>query len=330
MTKAITLFIGWLLDLWLGDPAWLPHPVVGFGKMIAYGEHRLNKGSHRMLKGGMLAIGLILLVFGFVWMLRTVLSVFALFIFDGTHQQVYQLPVFLWLFDVIAIFYCLAGTTLIREVREVFRAVDRSLEEGRRQVARIVGRDTSELSAQEIRTAALETLAENLSDGVIAPLFWLAVGGVPGMVAYKMVNTLDSMIGYRTERYKDFGCWAARIDDIANYIPARLTALLMIIGYWLLAIGSRPKAKNPKLIAFVRRYGRNHASPNSGYPEAALAGILDCRFGGPHYYFGELFDKPYIGENARELTTADMQRAVRVNRIAEVLAVIIVMIIACL
>ena len=330
MTKAITLFIGWLLDLWLGDPAWLPHPVVGFGKMIAYGEHRLNKGSHRMLKGGMLAIGLILLVFGFVWMLRTVLSVFALFIFDGTHQQVYQLPVFLWLFDVIAIFYCLAGTTLIREVREVFRAVDRSLEEGRRQVARIVGRDTSELSAQEIRTAALETLAENLSDGVIAPLFWLAVGGVPGMVAYKMVNTLDSMIGYRTERYKDFGCWAARIDDIANYIPARLTALLMIIGYWLLAIGSRPKVKNPKLIAFVRRYGRNHASPNSGYPEAALAGILDCRFGGPHYYFGELFDKPYIGENARELTTADMQRAVRVNRIAEVLAVIIVMIIACL
>lgn len=330
MTKAITLFIGWLLDLWLGDPAWLPHPVVGFGKMIAYGEHRLNKGSHRMLKGGMLAIGLILLVFGFVWMLRTVLSVFALFIFDGTHQQVYQLPVFLWLFDVIAIFYCLAGTTLIREVREVFRAVDRSLEDGRRQVARIVGRDTSELSAQEIRTAALETLAENLSDGVIAPLFWLAVGGVPGMVAYKMVNTLDSMIGYRTERYKDFGCWAARIDDIANYIPARLTALLMIIGYWLLAIGSRPKAKNPKLIAFVRRYGRNHASPNSGYPEAALAGILDCRFGGPHYYFGELFDKPYIGENARELTTADMQRAVRVNRIAEVLAVIIVMIIACL
>ena len=330
MTKAITLFIGWLLDLWLGDPAWLPHPVVGFGKMIAYGEHRLNKGSHRMLKGGMLAIGLILLVFGFVWMLRTVLSVFALFIFDGTHQQVYQLPVFLWLFDVIAIFYCLAGTTLIREVREVFRAVDRSLEDGRRQVARIVGRDTSELSAQEIRTAALETLAENLSDGVIAPLFWLAVGGVPGMVAYKMVNTLDSMIGYRTERYKDFGCWAARIDDIANYIPARLTALLMIIGYWLLAIGSRPKAKTPKLIAFVRRYGRNHASPNSGYPEAALAGILDCRFGGPHYYFGELFDKPYIGENARELTTADMQRAVRVNRIAEVLAVIIVMIIACL
>ena len=319
MTKAITLLIGWLLDLWLGDPAWLPHPVVGFGKMIAFGEHRLNKGSHRMLKGGLLAVGLILLAFGFTWVLRTVLSVFAIFIFDGTHEQVYQLPVFLWIFDVMAIFCCLAGTTLIREVREVFHAVDRSLDEGRKQVARIVGRDTSELSAQEVRTAALETLAENLSDGVIAPLFWLAIGGVPAMVAYKMVNTLDSMIGYRTDRYKDFGCWAAHIDDVANYIPARITALLMAIA-----------AGKPQLIGFVWRNGCNHASPNSGYPEAALAGILDCRFGGPHYYFGELFYKPYIGENARELTTADMQKAVRINRTAEVLAIIIITIIYCL
>ena len=301
MTKAITLLIGWLLDLWLGDPAWLPHPVVGFGKMIAFGEHRLNKGNHRMLKGGLLAVGLILLAFGFVWAIRTILSVFAIFIFDGTHQQVYQLPVFLWIFDVMAIFCCLAGTTLIREVREVFHAVDRSLDEGRKQVARIVGRDTLELSAQEVRTAALETLAENLSDGVIAPLFWLAIGGVPAMMAYKMVNTLDSMIGYRTERYKDFGCVAARIDDVANYIPARITALLMILPHAIINYQF-------SIFNFVRRYGRQHASPNSGYPEAALAGILDCRFGGPHYYFGELFDKPFIGTNERALTTADMKK----------------------
>ena len=213
---------------------------------------------------------------------------------------------------IIIIFYCLAGTTLIREVRAVFLALDRSLDEGRKQVARIVGRDTSELSAQEVRTAALETLAENLSDGVIAPLFWLAVLGTPGMLAYKMVNTLDSMIGYKTERYKDFGCWAARIDDVANYIPARLTALLMgVADFSLLPFH------------FSLKYGRNHASPNSGYPEAALAGILNCRFGGPHYYFGELFDKPYIGENERELTTADMKKAVRINRTAEVLMVIL-------
>ena len=189
-----------------------------------------------------------------------------------------------FLISAVLIFYCLAGTTLIREVRQVFLALDRSLEEGRTQVARIVGRDTSDLSAQEVRTAALETLAENLSDGVIAPLFWLAVLGVPGMVAYKMVNTLDSMIGYKTERYKDFGCWAARIDDVANYIPARLTALLMVLPHAIVS-------GQWSVFTFVRRYGLMHASPNSGYPEAALAGILNCRFGGPHYYFGELFDK---------------------------------------
>lgn len=294
MTNPIALIIGWLLDLLIGDPARLPHPIVWFGKMIAFGEHHLNRGNHRMLKGGLMSIGLIVLVFAVTWFLCHQLSMIVI--------------------DVIIIFYCLAGTTLIREVRAVFLALDRSLDEGRQQVARIVGRDTSELSAQEVRTAALETLAENLSDGVIAPLFWLAILGVPGMLAYKMVNTLDSMIGYKTERYKDFGCWAAHIDDVANYIPARLTAFLMILATGRLG-----------LLRFVWKYGRNHASPNSGYPEAALASILNCRFGGPHYYFGQLFDKPYIGDNDRLMNTEDMKKAVRVNRTAEVLMVVLVL-----
>ena len=297
MTNVIPLLIGWLLDLVFGDPQRLPHPVVWFGKMISAAEHALNKGRHRLMKGAVTAIALILLVYGAGWVIRHLLH----------GVGIYAVMVF----DVIVIFYCLAGTTLIREVREVFLALDRSLEEGRTQVARIVGRDTTQLSAQEVRQAALETLAENLSDGVIAPLFFLALLGTPGMLAYKMVNTLDSMIGYRTQRYKDFGCWAAHIDDIANYIPARLTALLMVMvsGRW-------------SLVRFVWRYGNHHASPNSGYPEAALAGILDCRFGGPHYYFGELFDKPFIGENDRSLTTADMRTAIRVNRKAEVAMVL--------
>ena len=294
------LLIGWLLDLTLGDPSWLPHPVVGFGRMISWSEHRWNNGNHRKWKGGMVAVGLIALVFFITFALIHYIS--ALWVVAGICLK------------SVLVFFCLAGTTLIREVKEVFHAVDRSLEEGRKQVARIVGRDTSELSAQEIRTAALETLAENLSDGVIAPLFWLAIGGVPGMMAYKMVNTLDSMIGYRTERFRDFGCVAAHIDDIANYVPARLTALLMVLVSGRLS-----------LLGFVARYGRCHASPNSGYPEAALAGILNCRFGGPHYYFGELFDKPYIGENDRELTTDDMRKAIGINRRSEVLTVVILM-----
>ena len=326
MTNPFSLLIGWLLDLFFGDPQKLPHPIVWFGKMIAACEHQYNKGTHRKLKGALIAIGLILFVFAITWMLRKILGIFALFIFDGTREQVYQIPILLYIFDALAIFYCLAGTTLIREVREVFLALDRSLEEGRKQVARIVGRDTSELSAQEVRTAALETFAENLSDGVIAPLFWLAILGTPGMLAYKMVNTLDSMIGYKTERYRDFGCWAAHIDDIANYIPARLTALLMLL-YSPPKLGGVRGGLNR--LKFVLKYARNHASPNSGYPESALAAILDCRFGGPHYYFGELFDKPYIGTNDRPLTTDDMKTAVRVNRMAEVLMVILT-VAACL
>ena len=326
MTNPFSLLIGWLLDLFFGDPQKLPHPIVWFGKMIAACEHQYNKGTHRKLKGALIAIGLILFVFAITWMFRKILGIFALFIFDGTREQIYQIPVLLYIFDAIAIFYCLAGTTLIREVREVFLALDRSLEEGRKQVARIVGRDTSELSAQEVRTAALETLAENLSDGVIAPLFWLAILGTPGMLAYKMVNTLDSMVGYKTERYRDFGCWAAHIDDIANYIPARLTALLMLL-YSPPKLGGVRGGLNR--LKFVLKYARNHASPNSGYPESALAAILDCRFGGPHYYFGELFDKPYIGTNDRPLTTDDMKTAVRVNRMAEVLMVILT-VAACL
>ena len=315
MVNAVTLLIGWVLDLIFGDPSKLPHPVVWFGRLIAAGEHRLNRDSHRRLKGALLAIGLILLVFGLAWLIRTLLGIFALIFYDGT--TIHQIPLLMYLFDILAIFFCLAGTTLIREVRQVFFALDRSLEEGRQQVARIVGRDTSQLSAQEVRTAALETLAENLSDGVIAPLVWLLRLGTPGMLAYKMVNTLDSMIGYHTERYLEFGCVAARIDDVANYIPARLTALLMVLSSGRL-----------KLLGFVRKYGRNHASPNSGYPESALAAILDCRFGGPHYYFGELFDKPYIGSNPRELSTADMKNAVRINRTAEIIMVAIVAIIS--
>ena len=213
----------------------------------------------------------------------------------------------------LLVFYCLAGTTLISEVRKTFEAVDKSLELGRMQVGRIVGRDTSALSAQEIRTAALETLAENLSDGVIAPLFWYALLGVPGMVAYKMINTLDSMIGYRNARYKDFGCIAAHIDDVANYIPARLSSFLMVAV-----------AGKLRLLRFVRKYGSLHLSPNSGYPEAALAGILECRFGGPHDYFGESVYKPYIGETPRDFNYSDVLKAISINRKAEVAMVLLV------
>jgi adenosylcobinamide-phosphate synthase len=289
----LPLLLGAVLDALFGDPSWLPHPIVAFGKAIAACEHRFNRvgaqGDHRRRNGRRVALTLIV----GTYILTSVIVWTAKLISPWAGVA----------FTAIGVFYGLAGTTLIREVRDVFRAADRSLDAGRRQVARIVGRDTTALTAQEVRTAALETLAENLSDGVVAPLFWYLLLGLPGMMAYKMVNTLDSMIGYRTVRYREFGRFAALTDDVFNYLPARLTAFLM------LCVSARLD-----LLPFVKRYGRCHASPNSGYPESALAGILNCRFGGTHTYFGEVVEKPYIGENERELTSQDMRVAVRVNQ----------------
>lgn len=299
----IPLIIGWFADRLLGDPSSIPHPIVALGKIIAKGEKILNKGKNKIIKGGLFSIFLII-------------SCYLLFFYLDRGLASINPHLAMGLIAVM-VFFCLAGKTLADEVRNVFIATDRSIDDGRKQVARIVGRDTSQLSPQQIRTAALETLSENLSDGVIAPLFWYLILGVPGMVAYKMVNTLDSMIGYKNERYKDFGCWAARIDDIVNYIPARLTALLMIIVSGRLS-----------LLSFICKYGSQHASPNSGYPEAALAGILDCRFGGPNYYFGQLVYKPYIGITDRLIITEDMQLAVNINQRSETLMILIILILS--
>lgn len=307
MDCVLTLLIGWLMDLMFGDPEKLPHPVVYMGKWIAYWEHRLNVGNNRLVKGAVFAVSSILMVFVVTYFMLMLLFFFSLI--GGCA------------ISSILVFFCLAGYTLRKEVRMVFEAVDRGLDEGRKQVARIVGRDTQELSAQEVRTAALETLAENLSDGVIAPLFWFFVFGVPGMIAYKMINTLDSMIGYQNPRYKDFGCWAAKIDDMANYIPARLSALLIIVSASLVQGFTTFKDR----WKFTLHFGPQHASPNSGWPEAALASVLDCRFGGSHNYFGENFYKPHIGTNPRELTTEDMKLSIKLMLISECIMVAVVM-----
>jgi adenosylcobinamide-phosphate synthase len=209
------MFGGFLLDQRIGDPERLAHPVVAFGKSIAYIENLLNKGEYKFLKGLFTTLLLVLATFfvsHFLLLLCSTISTYLGFFVT-----------------LVIVFYCLAGYTLRKEVREVFEALNNSIDEGRKRLSRIVGRDTNQLSPQKIRVAALETLAENLSDGVIAPLFWYALLGAPGMLSYKMINTLDSMIGYKNERYRKYGKFAAKLDDVANYIPARLTALIMLL-----------------------------------------------------------------------------------------------------
>jgi len=283
------LVMGYLLDLRLGDPDNWPHPVRVFGNAIAKGEKWLNRGRFRFLKGAVLSIVLVTLEFAF---------------FYGSNALLVRIPVLYLVVNSVWVYYGLANHSLIGEGKKVFFVLENDgLEAGRKQLSRIVGRDTSKLNAQQIRIAVLETMSENLSDGVIAPLFYFAIGGVPGMMAYKMVNTMDSMLGYRSERYEWFGKFAARLDDAANFVPARLTALLMV-----LVTGSR------RGLQFIFKFGHKHKSPNAGYPEAALAGILDCRFGGPNVYHGKVVEKPFIGKNDRVIEPSEIERASGVNQ----------------
>ena len=301
----IAVVLAWILDLLLGDPAWLPHPIVGFGKIIAHVEKLFNIGGHRLVKGALAVlflVGCCYCIFAFmeVWI---------------TNSIEWLLPIF----TVVFVFYGLANRTLIREGKAVFSVLkQKGLEAARIQLSRIVGRDTSQLNANEIRIAVLETMSENLSDGVVAPLFWFAVGGVPGMMTYKMINTLDSMWGYRNELFIFFGRIAARLDDAANLIPARLTGVLMgVVG------GSR------RSIRFMLKYGRCHKSPNSGYPEAAMAGILDCRFGGSAVYHGTTVVKPFIGANNRLIADKDIRVAARINHLVCFVMIILAIALRC-
>ena len=298
----IPLILGFAADMLIGDPHWLPHPVRLFGRLISFGEKWLNKGNHRKLKGAIMAAALVSAVFLFLFFLLKVVSVsFMLWTIVA--------PVF--------VFYGLANHSLIKESLLVIKALKKEgIEAGRKRLGFIVGRDTAALNENQVRTAVLETLAENLSDGVIAPLFFYAVGGVPAMLAYKMTNTLDSMIGYKNERFKDFGWFAARLDDVLNFLPARITAFLMV----LLTFSWRG-------LKFIFKYGRQHASPNSGYPEAALAGILNCRLGGPNYYSGKVVVKPYIGDNNRTVSDADVYKACVINFSSAIFFILLIVIV---
>ncbi len=283
------LVFGYILDLIIGDPDNWPHPVRVFGNAISAGDKLLNKNPSRFLKGMLLATGLCLLTFFFFHFLNETLLSLNSWLFVAVNS------VWVW--------YGLANNALITEGQNVFLVLEKEgLEAGRKQLSRIVGRDTSQLTAQQIRIAVFETMSENLSDGVIAPLFFYAIGGVPAMMVYKMINTLDSMIGYRSDKYEQFGKFAARLDDVANFIPARITALLMVIV-----------TLNYRGLQFVFKYGNRHKSPNSGYPESALAGILDCRFGGPNIYHGKWVEKPFIGENDRIIDPTEIKKVTWIN-----------------
>jgi len=277
MVTPVQLFTGLALDLALGDPRWLPHPVTFIGRFASANE-RLWR---RLLPARVAGIA--------AW-----LSII------GTTGAVVQASV-TWLpapfIQIYWIFSFLAIRSLDQHALAVIRCLKQGdLEAARHAVSMIVGRDTSQLSEPEITRAVFETVAESLNDGIIAPLFWLAIGGPVGMAVYKAINTLDSMFGYRNERYLEFGWASARADDLANLIPARLTAVLIWIAALLL-----PHLSVKRSIATTLRDAARQPSPNSGYPEAAAAGAIGIRLGGVNYYGGRKSEKAYLGDEHQPL-----------------------------
>ena len=298
-----------LLDALLGDPAWLPHPVVRMGKAIEALEKRLRT-LFPATERGELRAGRVLAA---VLPLGTlILTGCAVFLAGLVHPAVrFALQVF-WGWQALA----------MRGLRDESENVRRQLTEGtlgsaRHAVARIVGRDTEALSEAGIIRAAVETVAENFSDGLAAPLLYFVLGGAPLALCYKSINTMDSMVGYKSERYQYFGRAAAKLDDLVNWLPSRLAALLLVAAAFLCGEDSQGSFR------IWRRDRRNHASPNSAQTEAAMAGALGLRLGGPASYFGTLHDKPFIGDPIREPAPKDIRRANRMMVTASVLALMV-------
>ena len=309
MTTLLAVVVGFVLDLALGDPRWLPHPVVTMGQAISRVEGPLRRAfpqtpSGARCAGCVLAVSLPVLFGLATWAILAV--------FGAIH------PVLRFVSEAWISYQLLAACELRRQSMAVARAFkEGGLAAARTAVGRIVGRDASVLDEAGIARAAVETVAENASDGVIAPLLYLMIGGAPLGMAYKAVNTLDSMVGYKNDRYLDFGRASAKLDDALNWAPSRLAALLMVAVCPLVRLDARGAWR------IWRRDRRRHASPNAAQTESTCAGALGLRLAGPAVYFGKLVDKPTIGDASRDIEWADIARANRLMLAASVCALVV-------
>ncbi len=284
------------IDFFVGDPPWLyrriAHPVALLGGLIGWLESALNRphGSPaaRRRRGLATTLGVVALAFALGWLLSDILR--------GVRGG--------WAVEAVLASTLLAYKGLADAVRAVAEGLEQGLVAGRQAVAHIVGRDPQSLDAAGVARAAIETAAENLGDGVVAPLFWYLMLGLPGLAAYKAINTLDSMIGHRDKRFEDFGAFAARLDDFANYVPARLCGGLLV-----LAAAIAPAADGAEAATALQRDAAKHRSPNAGWPEAAMAGALDLALAGPRAYGEGTVDDPWIGDGTGRATAHDMRRA---------------------
>ncbi|MBQ3842184.1 MAG: cobalamin biosynthesis protein CobD [Ruminiclostridium sp.] len=301
----IPLIIGFLLDSIIGDPYKLPHPIRLIGRLISALEKFVRAHFKNLTAGGVFLALAVILISGTISF--------------GVVSVCYYLNIWLGMaVESILCYYMIAARCLQKESMKVYRAVaENDTEKARKAVSMIVGRDTAVLDRNGIIRAAVETVAENTSDGVTAPIIYMALFGAVGGVVYKSVNTMDSMIGYRNEKYEHLGKFAAKLDDVLNYLPSRITAVVMIISSFLLGFDGKSAWK------IWRRDRRKHASPNSAQTESVCAGALKLRLAGDAYYFGELHKKPYIGDDIRPIENEDIRRANRLMYAASIIILII-------
>ena len=320
MIGAAELIFAFLLDLAVGDPRWLPHPVIIIGGGIKRVEFFLRKYLTTSVQERWAGILLVATI---------VLPVFTITSFVVGVLQSFQGR--LGIVGTIAVVYLVSTTIALRGLIDSARLViesakDGSLKAARRKLSMIVGRDTDDLTEKDVLKATVETLAENLSDGIIAPLFYLVIGGLPLAMTYKAINTLDSMVGYKNDRYRYFGWAAARLDDAANYLPARIAGMLIALSAFFVSaakdIFSSLSAAGRSFMIMLRD-GGNHPSPNSGIPEASMAGALGIRLGGPATYGGVLVEKPYIGEAKSDDYLTAAEEAIPIVQVASVVGTVI-------
>lgn len=281
-----------LLDFLIGDPKWIPHPVIIIGKGISILEEAWNKGTYRKSKGLFLLISIVGGTYVFVYLVLELLALIH--------------PILSLLFEI----YFISSTVAIKGLQQAATEVllplkNNNLIEARNKLGYIVGRDTQDLPTHEIVRGTVETVAENTVDGVISPLFWAIIGGAPLAMAYRAINTLDSMVGYRNEKFKEFGWASARCDDLANYVPARFTALFM----WIFSLFV-PNLNRWNALKVTFRDAKKHPSPNGGWPEAMTAGLLGVVLGGENKYEGIVNYRAEMGQFYRKLNVGDIYRTV--------------------
>ncbi len=329
MIGPLQLILAFFLDLLIGDPLWLPHPVRIMGKGISRAE-RLLRGRSTSPAGERRAGVLLVLMIIVPAFLITFSILIIIWLLPGTAGTIAGMAVAIYL---TASTMAIRG--LITSAQTVIRQVKKGdLEKARLNLSMIVGRDTHSLSSADILKATMESLAENLSDGFIAPLFYLLIGGLPLAMVYKAINTLDSMVGYNNDVYRHFGWAAARLDDIANYLPARITGVLIVLATFPVMLFKdtlRALTATRRSFTTMLRDGKKHLSPNSGIPEAAMAGALGIRMGGPADYGGVVVEKPYIGDAGTKEAAADYlaasERAITISKFTALLGISIAVLI---